>query len=189
MKLFKINRTNADLLNNLNDKENATILFYHPYCGHCIHMKPMWEQMKKKVKKENCNIYEVNGEDLLNVSHPIKNNVNGFPTILNLNNGKINSFEKERNTQNMVDFVLSNVSKNVKEKNRSLNNLKKRNISFYLNKNDNIIKKRIIKTNNKSKKTNNKSKKTNNKSKQTSNKPKQTGNKPKQRNNKSKKRK
>ena len=116
MKVNYINRTNGNLLNDLNGSNNGTVLFYHPQCSHCIALKPYWEEMKRKIGKKNCNIYEVNGEDMDHIYHPMKETINGFPTILNVNNGKIKHFEQERNTANMLRFVLSNLSHSTDEK-------------------------------------------------------------------------
>jgi hypothetical protein len=107
--------------------------------------------MKNQLKSQkNCNIYEVNGEHMNSIHHPMTNTINGFPSILNVNNGKITQFEKERNTQNMIQFVLSNL-KNIDQNNKenAVNDLRKRKVSFFLNNNDNLMKKRrVLKSNN-----------------------------------------
>lgn len=135
MKVFKINGTNAGLLNQLNGQHNGTVLFFHPQCSHCTALKPQWEEMKNKMKPhQNCNIYEVNGEHMKDIQHPMTQTVDGFPTILNVNNGKLQPFEEERNTQNMVNFVLSNLPNDLNiDKKRATEKLKERNVSFFLN--------------------------------------------------------
>ena len=149
MKVFKIDNTNGMLLNRLNKSQNGTILFYHPQCGHCNALKPSWEQMKERLKKKSCNIYEVNGEHMNDIHHPMKNVVQGFPSILNINKGKITEFEKERNTQNMLDFVMSNL-KNTDSLNKQIseNKLKERKVSFFLNNDKDLMKKRSVLSNN-----------------------------------------
>ena len=143
MKFFQIDDTNGMLLNQLN-KGNGTVLFYHPQCSHCVSMRPLWEQMKKKVQKKNCNIYEVNGEHMSSIHHPMKDAIQGFPSILNVNNGKLTEFEKERNTKNMTDFVLSNLQENNIRKKIANNKLKKKKVSFFINKNEDLMKKRLV---------------------------------------------
>lgn len=143
MKFFQIDDTNGMLLNNLN-KGNGTVLFYHPQCSHCVSMRPLWEQMKKKVERKNCNIYEVNGEHMNRIHHPMKDAIQGFPSILNVNNGKLTEFEKERNTKNMTDFVLSNLQENSIRKKIANNKLKKKKVSFFINKNEDLMKKRLV---------------------------------------------
>ena len=151
MKVIKIDNTNGMLLNELNGKQNGTVLFFHPQCSHCTALKPQWEEMKRQLKpQKNCNIYEVNGEYMDSIHHPMKNTINGFPSILNVNNGKLTQFEKERNTQNMILFVLSNLNDaNVNNKKNALDHLKERKVSFFLDNNNNLIKKRkVLESNN-----------------------------------------
>ena len=99
---------------------------------------------EKKVQKKNCNIYEVNGEHMNSIHHPLKEAIQGFPSILNVNNGKLTEFEKERNTKNMTDFVLSNLQENSIRKKIANNKLKKKKVSFFINKNEDLMKKRLV---------------------------------------------
>ena len=140
MKIIKITPENKHLFNNIN-KENATVLFYHPNCIHCEMMRKNWETMKNKLqqRKKKCNIYEVNGEHMDSIEHPLKEKVQGFPTIMNVKNGKLlNYFEKERNIENMLNYVVSNSNK------QSLRNLKTRNISFSTKPNGSLMKTRKV---------------------------------------------
>ena len=140
MKIIRINPENAHLFNNIN-RENATILFYHPSCIHCMMMRKNWETMKDKLQKnkKNCSIYEVNGEHIGSIQHPIKDKIQGFPTIMNVKNGKLlNYFEKERNIENMLNYVLENKNKN------SSNKLKTRKVTFSRHPNGSLLKSRAI---------------------------------------------
>ena len=106
--LFKnINQKNSGCLN----KGRATVLFFIPRCIHCVNMRSDWEKMKESLKrrKKNCNIYEINGENLHEINTPLKNNIDGFPTIMNIENGSMKeSFMGERTMENMLGFVESN---------------------------------------------------------------------------------
>ena len=72
----------------------------------------------------------------------MKEVVNGFPTIMNVYNGKLTQFEKERNTENMIKFVLANEEKQSSNTNKATRDLIKRKVSFHLNEDDNLIKQR-----------------------------------------------
>ena len=114
MKFLKITPNRMDDFNKKYNNMNGTILFHHPQCMHCLMMMAQWNRMKEELKKRNVNthIIEVNGEDMDLFNNPLKNKVDGFPTILNLNNGKCNGkFEKERNLENLLEFVMSNTVK------------------------------------------------------------------------------
>jgi len=143
MKIIRINQENNHLLNGIN-KENATVLFYHPSCIHCMMMKENWETMKNKLKNKNCNIYEVNGEHMDSIDHPVKEQIQGFPTIMNVKNGKLlNYFEKERNIENMMNYVLSNQNKS------SPPRINTRRTRFSINPNGSLVKTRKVLNSNK----------------------------------------
>lgn len=141
MKIIRINDRNGHLLNKLNRKNNGTVLFYHPHCHHCNMMKPEWENVKEQLlrRKKKCNLFEVNGEHMDSIHHPMKSVVSGFPTILNVNNGKISHFEKERNVANMIQFILSNLKKNTSNSLKAKNYTKNKKLRFKLN-NGNLLK-------------------------------------------------
>ena len=128
IKIIKVDERNVNEINNLK-KGKATVLFYHPGCIHCVMMREPWESMKKKLNRRNVegNIYEVDGQSMSNINHPVCRAVQGFPTLLNVNKGKITSFEKERNFKNILNFILSNIknkkSKKVRFTNRLVNNI------------------------------------------------------------------
>ena len=110
IKIYKVNKEHPDLLDQLNkEKSCGTVLVYSDHCPHCMSMKPQWEQMKQKLHNKPANIYEINGEDLPYINHPIKNVVDGFPMILNVNNRNIVPFNEERTLDNFVKFAESNI--------------------------------------------------------------------------------
>jgi thioredoxin-like negative regulator of GroEL len=146
MRVININEFNKQLLNELNVRSNGTILFYHPQCGHCQALKPEWERMKSILKesKQNCNIYEVNGDQMQHIQHPIRNMVDGFPTILNVNKGKITTFEKQRDAQDMAHFVMSNLPSPDQDVSKSKKYMKKRSVGFAFNEHNNLVKSRKV---------------------------------------------
>lgn len=140
MKLIKVNRQNQNELDQLS-RENATVMVFHPQCIHCLMMRQAWEETMKKIKgKNNCNVYEVNGEDLDEVQNEsVTSNVRGFPTIMNMKKGNLmNYFEKERNVQNMTNFILSNIEHRQKPKNNT------RRVHFDLSNNGKLRKTRTL---------------------------------------------
>ena len=110
IKIYKVNKEHPNLLDQLNKKHSCgTVLVYSDHCPHCTSMKPQWEQMKKKLHNKPANIYEINSEDLPYINHPIKNIVDGFPMIVNVNNRNIVPFNDERTLDNFVKFAESNI--------------------------------------------------------------------------------
>lgn len=112
IKIYRVNKEQPTLLDQLNKKKSCgTVLIYSDHCPHCVSMKPQWEQMKQKMHNKPANIYEINSEDLPYINHPIKNVVDGFPMILNVNNREIMPFEQERTLDNFIKFVEQNIVK------------------------------------------------------------------------------
>ncbi len=93
----------------------GVILIFHPSCGHCIQLKPNWEQMKQETNPR-VHIMEINGEGMSEhsmLSNSVAGkNTDGFPTIIGLRNGKIHlKFNEERTIPNMIKFANKFISK------------------------------------------------------------------------------
>ena len=125
IKINKVDQLHRNILNQLNKaRSHGTVLVYSDQCFHCAAMKPQWEEMKRKLHKTPANIYEINSNDLPYINHPIKNVVDGFPTIINLNDRNIMPFNEERTVDNFIRFVQENAMKNNNNNNNN-NNIKK----------------------------------------------------------------
>jgi len=144
VKVTKIEQHNIKDFDNKIPTLNGIVLFHHPGCIHCIMLKPKWEMMKKKIKSEG-EIMEVNAQALEKSTNPIKSQIDGFPTIVRISNGKItDKFAEERNIENMLRFVT-------KHFHDSTNKL---DYNYKLNKHNNIKKVKLTKKNkNKKRKT------------------------------------
>ena len=81
------------------------VLFHHPQCIHCVMLRPKWEMMKKKLRTEG-DIMEVDVSALDESNNPIRNEIQGYPMIVRVENGKIKEhFKEERNIENMLKFI------------------------------------------------------------------------------------
>jgi thiol-disulfide isomerase/thioredoxin len=109
------------------------VLVFHPGCGHCVQMRPAWEEMKRQAPL-NVKIVEVNGEGFgespLMSTSEIGRNTEGFPSIMSVKNGRVvKKFEEERTVPNMLNFVRKytpNKRKTKTNNNRSKRKTKKR---------------------------------------------------------------
>ena len=109
--VHKIEQNNASEFEEKVQNMTGPVLFHHPGCIHCVMMRPKWIQVIKKLnnKKVNCQIVEVNADALPMIHHPL-GKVDGFPRLINVENGKEkNVFMEERNVENMLKFVLNNL--------------------------------------------------------------------------------
>jgi thioredoxin domain-containing protein 5 len=108
--LYLLTYENKDDINIIiNKSSNLTILFYWNMCGHCAALKPTWDKVCNKYKKDNnCNILNVELSQLQNLKAKYKKNINGFPTILKYKNGKkINEYNGERTIKDINKFIIS----------------------------------------------------------------------------------
>ena len=87
------------------------VLFYAPWCGHCKTMKPEYERLREKYKKNsNKNVVMINCDDHKEVAS--KAGVQGFPTLRlykNPKDDKYVDYEGPR-TADAIDTYLSDNS-------------------------------------------------------------------------------
>ena len=57
------------------------IKFYAPWCGHCKHLAPVWEDFNR-LHSEEINVAKVDCTDSLSQSLCSKMEVRGYPTLL-----------------------------------------------------------------------------------------------------------
>jgi thioredoxin-like negative regulator of GroEL len=98
----------------------AVVLVFHPQCGHCVQLRPMWEQMKKQAPPQ-ARFVEVNGEGMSDnpdmSQSEIGRKTEGFPSIMRVRNGRVlESFQQERTVPNMLGFVKKSLHDSGKKK-------------------------------------------------------------------------
>ena len=98
---------NFNIENFENDNTKKLVYFYMDSCGHCKNFTPIWDQFSKS-NDSGVTTYKVersNAQDKLE-----KYNINGFPTVLllNENNDKIKEFNGERTIEGLQSFVNAN---------------------------------------------------------------------------------
>ena len=112
---------------------NAIVLFHHPSCIHCIMLRPKWEMMKKQLNNDG-EIMEVEVSALEQSTNPIRNEIQGYPSIVHVKDGKIaHHFKEERNIENMIKFINHHLNNRSNElnfnykivKNKTGNRIKK----------------------------------------------------------------
>ena len=86
------------------------VLFYADWCGHCNTLKPQWNKAAKQTKNSNVRMVKVNcGEDDKKHQDIVNRyDIQGFPTIKLLNNGKVESdYDGKRDSSSLVTYVNS----------------------------------------------------------------------------------
>jgi hypothetical protein len=113
MKFISITSENVSDYVTIVDKQQmpAFIKMYSPDCWHCKAMQSDWNELKNNddLKKLNIAIIEVRNDALDSIEHPTIKNVNGFPTMRLIVNGKIKKeYDGGRTTNDMVNFIKEN---------------------------------------------------------------------------------
>ena len=91
----------------INNKKDIFVKFYSPYCGHCIKLSPLYEELGKKFEKINnyIKIAEFNIAENDFDYFQIK----GYPTLIfwNGNNKKIYyEYAGDRSVNDMINFII-----------------------------------------------------------------------------------
>jgi thioredoxin-like negative regulator of GroEL len=83
-------------------------LFKAEWCKHCKNFKDTWEKLQhNKTLKEKVNFITVDHAD----SHKFKDfNIEGYPTILLVNNNKKVEFNEQRNESNVINFIDKHIN-------------------------------------------------------------------------------
>ena len=111
MKYLSIGPDDADKFDNIVDKEDAFVKFYHPNCGHCTAMAPAWKNLKNELSPHDVNVIEVHGDATSNIKSPCAKNIAGFPTIMMVKSGGAvdKEYNGDRSTEDMAKFVKENM--------------------------------------------------------------------------------
>lgn len=87
------------------------ILYYASWCGWCKKIKPVWEELKERVKNDpTLNSKVIVTEIQCDVENPPEKakKINGYPTIILEKNGKEISYEGERTIEAFIEFIKNN---------------------------------------------------------------------------------
>ena len=85
------------------------VWFYADWCGHCKSMKTEWDTASSKVDGKMVKINLGDSKDSKVEEISKKYNIQGFPTILLLDNGEIQeTYEGERKASDFESFVNDN---------------------------------------------------------------------------------
>ena len=84
------------------------ITLYHAnWCGHCKHFKPTWDSMKSFFDSNK--IQHAEYEDSLNSKEIEAANINGFPTIKIVKDGKEYEYQGKRTEEAIKKELINNV--------------------------------------------------------------------------------
>ena len=115
----KPDKLHKTILEKVSEKPKVIlVLVFAEWCGHCQHLKPTWKEMKEEILLKQPDEFEF--KEIEDVHQPIEleelrrqflNNdetiqVNGYPTIGGIKNGKYYSYsEPTRNKEDLMNFA------------------------------------------------------------------------------------
>ena len=105
-----INVNNENELRKLNQNIDKPFCmwFYADWCGHCKAMESEWHKLENKCKGKY-NLARVRDDFKDHVNGGVGMNVNGFPKIIALKNGReLNEFQGDRSVDSLMNFIKKN---------------------------------------------------------------------------------
>ncbi|CAO3598368.1 unnamed protein product [Absidia cylindrospora] len=78
------------------------VKFYAPWCPHCQHLAPIWEQMAKELTNQ-IDVGEVNCDDHRDICR--QNQIDGFPTLKLFANGQVYEYSGDRSLPQLMTFA------------------------------------------------------------------------------------
>jgi thioredoxin-like negative regulator of GroEL len=131
MRIITSTYNNSSFLNNLLQKNKAVVFFVAPWCGHCQRLEPTLNKLMGRFStlRRDGVIARINEGEIKNMN--IDKDIQGFPTIRVLNNGKKEQdYNGPRDEESLNRFLYDvfkenqemktiNISKYRKKKNKT----------------------------------------------------------------------
>lgn len=90
----------------MSSNDVKVILYYAEWCGHCQRFKPEWAKLKDELEKKGMKWAEYESEK--DGQKMEEENIEGFPTIIILMNGKKNEYNGQRTSSDIMNFINGN---------------------------------------------------------------------------------
>ncbi|KNB44580.1 hypothetical protein JH06_1832 [Blastocystis sp. subtype 4] len=93
------------------------VKIYAPWCGHCKRLAPIWEDIAETLDQEVnvaevvfCGMVELKIDATMQEKLARRFNVDGFPTLLLMENGFFSEFKGKREEQALIEFARAGFS-------------------------------------------------------------------------------
>ncbi|KAE9137205.1 hypothetical protein PF002_g2180 [Phytophthora fragariae] len=91
----------------LNSKDPWLIKFYAPWCGHCKRLAPTWNKLSRTLKENGSKARVAKVDCTVHRRVCSRFGVNGYPTLVFVNEGQVYRYKGGRSIPAFVDFVES----------------------------------------------------------------------------------
>ena len=81
------------------------VKFFAPWCGHCKHMAPAWEELSELLAQDEIPVNVAEVDVTANSQLGKQFNVKGFPTLKLLHRGKLYGYRGRRDVESMAAFA------------------------------------------------------------------------------------
>lgn len=101
----------------VHESRPVLILYYMTTCPHCQTLKPTWEKVKNKLKKnDDIAVAEVEYSNMSDMPLNLRQ-IRGFPTIQMLDHGKVKQeYFGDRSMSSIAEFAMQHVKPKPKAK-------------------------------------------------------------------------
>ena len=93
---------------------SAFVRVHHPSCGHCLEMEPELKKLHKLLQsdyKGNVGIFDIHAEAAPHITTTsVLKSIDGYPTIMAINDDKSSLYHGNRNSDDMLNFCLQNLN-------------------------------------------------------------------------------
>ena len=89
-------------------KDDKILVYFHmPKCKFCDQFEPMWNDLKKTIKRKNKRILfrKVDGTKPENSDFTETFGIKSYPTIILVNDYKFKTYKKERTLDDLIKFA------------------------------------------------------------------------------------
>ena len=107
-------------IKNFTSNKKKCVYYYWKNCGHCKTFSPVWDEIVNEVNtnssysniKNNCELIKKEKDDFGASSEIEKFNIEGFPSIVILNNNgsnKLHEYDGDRSKEDLLQWFQSNI--------------------------------------------------------------------------------
>jgi thiol-disulfide isomerase/thioredoxin len=113
---FNISNNSISLKNKKLTQKNSFLIFYAPWCSHCVDSKEMWEDIACmfddiiSIYAINCYNYFDNNQELVELF-----NISYYPTIKFVKNNEIIDYKEKKDKDTIISYLLSNYKQKIEK--------------------------------------------------------------------------
>jgi len=113
-----------DFLNAIEGAKPVMVMFHAPWCGHCKHLMPVYDELDEKIGG-NCTVAKIDATEEQQLASSME--VQGYPTIMLIADRKVYEYQGGRTSEELeafcTDYAASGEGKKLPQDKSHLDNL------------------------------------------------------------------